>query len=151
MVTSFAADASRGPGAINGRIAASDHRHLLADFYFFTKVDAPEETYPFHHTRKVLPLDTKAHAAMGAYGNEDCLVAISDLGERDISAYLYPGLYLHAQLLYVAYLLPEDLFGKTVFGNAVPQHASRFRQGLEDRDRITEPGQMIGSAQAGGA
>ena len=48
----FAPERLACPGAINGRISASDHSHLLADFDFFAEVDAPEEAYPLHHTRK---------------------------------------------------------------------------------------------------
>ena len=65
------------------------------------------------------PLDPQAHAPVGTDRNEDGLVFLPDIIKGDVFAHSDTGPDLDSQLLDVADLLSEDLFGKAILGDAV--------------------------------
>lgn len=144
----FGAEAYRCAGAVDGRVAAADHRDFLAG-------GEPLGQHPILEV-----IDPEITTCQGAarvihryrLGSADCqtdrIIVAAQRREGDLVAQSLPCVDPHAALAHQVDLLIEDRLGQPVFGDPVAQPATRFGHRLEQVDLEPLVTQIVTAGEA---
>ena len=99
----------------------------------------------------VFALDADALVAVRADRDVQRIVIASHVLDRQVDAHVDAVDDFHARRLDRRDFGIEDVFGETVVGNAVAQHAARLLEAFEHRDVVAETRQVVGRRKAGRA
>ena len=136
------------PSHVYGNVPATDDHHLVAQPNPVSEVDVQEEFNAAKHSVQLQPLDPQVLAAMRPDRQEDRPETLRlKVVEKEIPTHRLVALQFHAQFEDFIDLKLYDLPRKPVFGNAQCEHPSRHGRRLEDRDRISQSGQIVGASQ----
>ena len=147
----FGALADRDTAGFDGGEAVAHDRHPVADAHVAGELELGEKIECGDHAVGLFSGDAQGAGAQGSETQEDRVVRGRQVVHAHIDAQPRVALQLDSHAPQDVQLLVEHVARQAEGRNAVPQHATRFGERLEDRDVMTlEPG-VEGAGETGGA
>ena len=151
--------AYRGARRINGGIAASDHKYLVAFVYYhlfavyiavLKQAYTSQKPYGLTYTAMIYAGDVKFFRLSGAGTYEYGVEAFGEkVVDRKVAAYGGVKVECHPEVLYFLYFAAHHLFGQAVFRYAEHQYSARLRLHLENLYGKSLSRQVAGDCKAG--
>ena len=142
------AQASGGPGGVDGRVAAAVHRDPAAEQRPLAVLQPVEQGHGVQDPRGRGRGQVRAVPQLRTDGEEGCVPALVghhgvQVGDRGVD------LQGDAEVEQPGDLGVEHLTRQPVARDAVAHHPAGDRCGLPDGDRVTAPGQVVGRGESG--
>jgi hypothetical protein len=142
----------RGPGDVDGHVAAPDHDHPLTQVQPVAQVRVEQEVDAVDHSVQVFPRQVELSTLVRADGQERGTEALAaKIAEREVATQPLMDPQLDAQAENRADFQIDQLPREPVLGDAETQHAPRHGLGFEDRDGVSVQRQVVRRGEAGRA
>ena len=136
------AHAERGARRVDGGVAAADHHHLPAQPYRLALGHGFQEEQGGNHALQLRPGQIDPGLFPGADGEEDGVVLVVQIVQRNIGAHRRAADEVHAHAADQFDFAAHDFSRQAVLGQRVAQHAAGLGVGVVDRDFVPEQGQV---------
>jgi hypothetical protein len=139
----------RGARRIDRHVPASYDDHLVAQVDAVALIHIEKEVDRFEHPVQVRALDGKVATLAQARPEEHGVKLAPEIRQAHLFSNGRVQAELNAKFKDGPNLPIEELPGEPVEGNALAEHASRFRRGFEHGYRMTQQSQVVGRRQTG--
>jgi len=146
----FGGVAQNGPGHVDRNVAAPDHNHPRSDLDLIAEIGVQQKVDAIDDAVKMRTRNAQVASACGAEREEDGGVpAVPKLGHGEIPPESSTDVDLDAQADDTVDLGTNDVARQAVLGNALIQHATQNRRGVEHRDAVAKKSQIVCARQTG--
>jgi len=136
---------------VHGGVTTTDYHHAVADSFQAAIVEGLEEGRSGDDVGNIIgTFGRKGTTTLGAKAEEHGIVVLADLFHAEIDTHFALQLDLNAQIDNPLNFGVKYIARCAIARDAVAHHAAQVLMIVEDRDRVTLEGELVGHRQAGG-